>query len=63
MLHTKEELGAIATKMHLVMPEDLLPSEITFILSAMLKIRNIRVCELTIEKIVGKGVGRWTRRS
>ena len=61
MSRTKEELAVVAAKMHLAMPEDLLPSEITAVICGMLKLRGIRCAKLVIEKCVGAGVVRWSR--
>ena len=61
MPHTKEELAAIAAKMHLIMPEDLLPSEITAVICGMLTFRGIRCAKLVIEKGCGPKILRYSR--
>jgi len=61
MARTNIELAAIAAKMHLVMPEDLLPSEITAIICGMLTLRGIRCAKLVIEKGCGPKILRYSR--
>lgn len=61
MSRSREELAAIATKMNLVMPEDLLPSEITAIICLMLNVRGIRCAKLVIEKGNGAKILQYHR--